>query len=131
MASERPFGHESPSVRSGRVLAVLGTLGLFVVIAIIVLHVVLRHGTMPHHAQVTARPEVIPPAPRLQPHPDADIAAERAQKKHMLTSYAWIGPSHHFARIPIQRAMQLYVQQHGVPHKSGAVPKSDAPGDSR
>lgn len=129
--AERPFGHESPNVRSGRVLAVIGTLALFVIIAVGVLHVVLHQGTMPHRAQVAARPAVIPPAPRLQPHPDADIAAERAQKRQMLTSYAWLDPSHRFARIPIQRAMQLYAQQHGAQHAPRAARTTPASGGSR
>lgn len=129
--AERPFGHESPGVNTGRVLTVLGALSLFVVIAVIVLHFVLRDAAMPHRVQVVDRSGVIPPAPRLQPHPDRDIASERAQKQGMLSQYAWTDPSRHYARIPIQRAMQLYVQQHAAPADPKTVRNNAAPGASQ
>ena len=83
------------------------------------------HVVMPEHAEVVTAPGVIPPNPRLQPHPQQDIALERAQKQQMLSGYRWLDGSHDFARIPIERAMQLYVQQHGG--QAGPAAPSSSP----
>jgi hypothetical protein len=64
---------------------------------------------MPEHAQLKTQPAVLPPAPRLQPHPDNDLTALREEKRALLDSYMWTDKSHRFARIPIERAMQIYV----------------------
>lgn len=125
--AERPFGHESSAINVKRILALMGTLALFVVISVGVLHFVL-HRVMPDHAQVQARAGAIPPPPRLQPHPDPDLAALRAQKRALLTHYAWVDPSHHYARIPIQRAMQLYAHEQA---KAQPAPQQTAGGGAR
>ena len=122
--AESPFGHEPPAVDAGRVLAAVGLLAAFVVISVVALHFVLHDAVMPRHAQVLDARGVIPPAPRLQPHPQIDIAAERAQKRQMLSRYLWLDSSRSFARIPIQRAMQLYVQQHSARQPVAATPAS-------
>jgi hypothetical protein len=126
--AERPFGHESSAINTLRVLAIMGTLALFMVIAVGVLHLVLHHVVMPEHAEVVTAPGVIPPNPRLQPHPQQDIALERAQKQQMLSGYRWLDGSHDFARIPIERAMQLYVQQHGGQAGPAAPSTKGSPG---
>lgn len=110
--AERPFGHEAPDPHVGRLMLVLGGLLGVVVAAVLVLHVLLHRDVLPGHARVVERAGVVPPAPRLQAHPDADIAAERAQAQQQLSGYAWTDPSHRFARIPIDRAMQLYADRH-------------------
>jgi hypothetical protein len=124
--SERPFGHESSAINTRWVLALMGSLALFVLIAVGVLHVVFHHVVMPEHAEVVTASGAIPPNPRLQPHPQHDIALERAQKHQMLSSYRWLDGSHDFARIPIERAMQLYVQQHGA--QAGPAAPTSSPG---
>lgn len=124
--AERPFGHESSAINVRRVLTAMGVLALFLVIAVGVLYLV-SHRVMPNHAQVLTRRGALPPTPRLQPDPATDIAAERAQKQALLARYAWIDPGHRFARIPIQRAMQLYVEQAA---QHAAQPASPASGRS-
>lgn len=121
--AERPFGHEPSAIHVGLVRILMGALALFVLIAVGVLYLVL-HGIMRHRVQVQTRPGAIPPEPRLQAHPDADLAALRTQKWQLLTHYAWADPSHRYARIPIQRAMQLYVQQQA---KAQPAPAPQAP----
>ncbi|MEO8809651.1 MAG: hypothetical protein ABI386_05350 [Rhodanobacter sp.] len=128
---ERPFGHESSAVPVGRVLAALGALAVFVVVAVSVLHLVLQDDALPHHARVVAIPGMVPPTPRLQPDPDADIAAERTQKYLMLSRYAWLDSSRTFARIPIQRAMQVLVQQQAAHANSPAQAGTSAAGTTR
>ncbi|HEV7121971.1 MAG TPA: hypothetical protein VGN24_00925 [Rhodanobacter sp.] len=126
--AERPFGHESSAINTQVVLTAVGILAAFVVIAVGVLHVVLHHAVMPEHAQVVTAPGAIPPEPRLQPHPQQDIALERAQKQRMLSRYGWLDGSRRFARIPIDRAMQLYVKQHGDQVGPAAPSTKDLPG---
>lgn len=49
------------------------------------------------------------PPPRLQAHPYADLAAVQAHADALLGSYAWLGPDHARARIPIDRAITAVV----------------------
>lgn len=116
---EHPFGHEPSAIATRRVLATGGVLALIVIGMVIALHFALRNGAMPNHAAVAIRPAPIPPAPRLQPSPQEDLAQLRADKARLLSYYAWTDASHHYARIPISRAMELYAQQHASPGKTG------------
>lgn len=106
---EAPFGHEPPGVATRRVVGVVLGIGVLIAIALVLLWLALTHWVMPEHAQLKTQPAVLPPAPRLQPTPDRDLAALRAEKKALLEHYAWTDKSHRFARIPIGRAMQMYV----------------------
>lgn len=109
---EHPFGHEPSAIATRRVLATGGVLALIVIGIVIVLHFALRNAAMPGHAAVAIRPAPIPPPPRLQPSPEEDLAKLRAQKTSLLSQYAWTDAAHHYARIPISRAMEIYVQLH-------------------
>lgn len=122
MAELRPFGHESSAIDIRHVLIVGAILAVTVLVVAAILHFVLDDWVMPRHAQVYARSAPIPPAPRLQPFPQQDLAALRAQKQLMLSGYAWTDPSHGYARIPIDRAMNLYVQQHAAVGLPAAKP---------
>ncbi len=106
---EAPFGHESPAVATRKVIGVVLTLGTVVAIALVALWLALTYWVMPEHAQLKTQPAVLPPAPRLQPHPDNDLTALREEKRALLDGYLWTDESHQFARIPIERAMQIYV----------------------
>ena len=59
-----------------------------------------------------------PPAPQLQTHPAADIAAFRAQEDAVLNGYGWVNKTAGVVRIPIARAMELQLQRQG----QGAAP---------
>lgn len=109
---EAPFGHESPAVATRKVIGVVLTLGTVVAIALVALWLALTYWVMPEHAQLKTQPAVLPPAPRLQPHPDNDLTALREEKRALLDGYLWTDKSHQFARIPIERAMQIYVGEH-------------------
>jgi hypothetical protein len=56
----------------------------------------------------------LPPEPRLQTSPPADLAAMRAQEDEILTHYAWIDRDAGVVRLPIRRAMEL-VASEGLP----------------
>ncbi|HJP98785.1 MAG TPA: hypothetical protein VJ862_09510 [Rhodanobacteraceae bacterium] len=106
---EAPFGHEPPGVATRKVIGVVLTLGAVVAIALVALWLALTYWVMPEHARLKTRPAVLPPAPRLQPHPDNDLTALREEKRALLDGYLWTDKTHRFARIPIERAMQIYV----------------------
>ncbi|MGH8147508.1 MAG: hypothetical protein ACREPY_14390 [Rhodanobacteraceae bacterium] len=108
------YGHAAPVLAWRRVLVIGAILALIVVIVVIGNYAALRVWLAPHHAQVMARRARVPPQPRLQPHPTADLAEFRAAKHKLLSSYAWTNASHTYARIPIQRAMRIYAQQHAA-----------------
>ena len=56
----------------------------------------------------------IPPAPRLQVDPAADLAAFRAAEAAELSSYAWENRAAGMVRIPIGRALVLTAER-GLP----------------
>lgn len=111
---EAPFGHEPPGVSTRRVVGIVLLLGTAVAIALVALWLALTFWVMPEHAELKTQPAVLPPAPRLQPHPDNDLAALREEKRALLDGYAWTDESHQFARVPIGRAMQMYAQEHNT-----------------
>ncbi len=75
---------------------------------------------MPHQVQVAAETGSVPPPPRLQVHAPDDLRALRLQKQALLDNYQWLDPDHTVARVPIERAMQLYVQQNAGAAQRGA-----------
>lgn len=112
--AEPPFGHESPTIDVQRILQVGAIVLVALLVAVTALYYILNRGVMPHYPQAVTRPGVIPPAPHLQAHPDRDLVALRAEKRALLSTYAWVEPSHAFARIPIQRAMEIYNREHAA-----------------
>lgn len=66
----------------------------------------------------------LPPAPRLQATPRLDFQEVRAQEDAHLEGYAWVDRAKGTARIPIERAMALWVE---LQHSATAGP---SPGGS-
>jgi hypothetical protein len=60
-----------------------------------------------------------PPAPRLQTRPREELKALRAAEDARLSGYGWVNPSAGVAYIPIERAMQLTLEQ-GLPARADA-----------
>ena len=127
---EKPFGHEPDAINYRTILMCAGILAVVVIGVVLGLHAILTGAVMPNHAEVAARPGEVPPKPRLQPHPQTDLAKFRAQKEALLSGYAWSDAQHDYARIPIQRAMQIYAAQHArlTPPSSGSAPASASSG---
>lgn len=96
--------HESYAVAASRLhwIALIMLLSLTAVVAAMYLLFKLWLSNAPAIAQAQ-----LPPAPRLQPHPAADLAAQLAREQRQLDSYAWTDRTHAAARIPIDRAIQL------------------------
>jgi hypothetical protein len=71
-----------------------------------------------------------PPEPRLEPLPLAPGQRLRAEEDAILTSYAWVDQKAGFARIPIDRALEILVQRGLPPSKPmppGAAPMAPPP----
>jgi hypothetical protein len=65
---------------------------------------------------------VLPPQPRLQVEPRADLHAYCVQQLTTLNSYGWEDQNNGVVRIPIDRAMELTLRQ-GLPARAaGDVP---------
>jgi hypothetical protein len=67
---------------------------------------------------------LLPPAPRLQADPVADLRRRQAEEDAVLNEYAWVDRSRGVIRLPIERAMILLLRR-GLPTRaasSGAHP---------
>lgn len=53
----------------------------------------------------------LPPQPRLEIDPGADLASLRAQEDAWLNGYGWVDKPSGTVRIPIERAMELMVER--------------------
>ena len=62
---------------------------------------------------------VLPPAPRLQVEPRADLHAYCEQQDKLLNSYGWADEHNGVVRIPVDRAMELTLRQ-GLPARAAA-----------
>jgi hypothetical protein len=60
----------------------------------------------------------IPPEPRLQAYPAADLERLRTREEKELNSYEWVDEATGVMRIPIDRAMEI-VAENGLPSRSG------------
>jgi len=68
--------------------------------------------------------EQIPPEPRLQAYPAADLHRLRVREEEQLRSYAWIDEATGIMRIPVDRAMDI-IAENGLPNRSQATRKGD------
>jgi hypothetical protein len=65
--------------------------------------------------------EIIPPEPRLQISPSADLAAMEADTRRRLDGYGWSDRKAGLAHIPVSAAMQM-LARHGWPDSPGGSP---------
>jgi hypothetical protein len=61
-----------------------------------------------------SRAAALPPAPRLQIDPDAELATLRNAENGRLSHYGWADRAHGIVHLPIDRAMQLTAKR-GLP----------------
>jgi len=109
--------HESYAVAARRlhwIAAILAaSLTGIVLLMYLLAHTWLQTTEPPHGA--------IPPEPRWQSDPAADLAAERARERALLHGYAWVDREAGVARIPIDRAMAILARS-----SSSAQPNREA-----
>jgi hypothetical protein len=72
----------------------------------------------PNPMAETAGPQ-IPPAPRIDDHPDIEIRELHSQEDQLLTTYGWTDKNAGTVRIPLDRAIELQLQR-GFPVKEAA-----------
>ncbi len=68
----------------------------------------------------------LPPEPRLQTTPAADLRKLRAREHEILASYGWVDRAAGTVRIPIDRAMELLLER-GLPPTPTAPPPPAPP----
>ena len=96
---------------------VVGLVGLLVVAAVLMwlLSAGLREARVAADPPLPKLPEARQPyevkGPRLQADPPADMAALRAAEEESLNRWGWTDEPKGEARVPIQRAMELLVEQ--------------------
>jgi hypothetical protein len=73
----------------------------------------------------------LPPAPRLQTEPRADLQAVRLAEDAHLKGYAWVDRANGVARIPIERAMARWVELQNTAATAQPAKTVGAPPDSR
>lgn len=121
----KPSSKEESTLDSELNIRVLvwSTVGLLVVLAIAVVAMwFLGFGIKdrlvaadpPPPALPEARIEHRPPAPNLQVDPRQQLLDLRADEERVLTSYGWVDQINGLTRIPIERAMEMLVEQ-GLP----------------
>lgn len=71
-------------------------------------------------------PPPLPPAPRLQTQPREELKNMRAEEDRYLNSYGWADPARGAVHLPIERAMEVLLQQ-GLPARAQA-PAGSSPG---
>jgi hypothetical protein len=57
----------------------------------------------------------LPPAPRLQATPEEELREMLAHEKALLETYGVVDPEGGYARIPIERAMELFPEGRDAP----------------
>lgn len=88
-----------------------------VVIAIIAAFPIIHAGRMPpvevRVAAIPGTPSPVSERAPLEPQPARTIAAFDAEKRRLLTEYAWVDRGRGIVRIPIEQAMDWQVQHAG------------------
>jgi hypothetical protein len=76
-------------------------------------------------------PEQIPPAPRVEEHPAIEIQQLHSQEDRLLSTYGWSDKQHGIVRVPIDRAMELQLQQGFSTERVPSKPSPNKPGGKR
>jgi len=126
VAAEPVPPRDNPDVsheRSDVNLRAIAAFGLALVIAALVIHIAL-YWLLAYYERSAARraPAIspmqaerqIPPPPRLQVSPPADLAELRAAEEKALRTYGWIDKERKIVRIPIDRAIEILAEK-GLP----------------
>jgi hypothetical protein len=67
----------------------------------------------------------IPPSPRIQSNPGADMQSYSQSQQNLLNTYAWVDRQNGIVRMPIDRAMELVLER-GLPTRSTSTPDAGA-----
>jgi len=83
-----------------------------------------NHQPLGSPASPLAKGRVLPPpgVPLLQAHPNQELEKYLADQKEVLDTYGWVDKKNGIVRIPIQRAMNILLQN-GLPIRNSKTPK--------
>jgi hypothetical protein len=107
--------------------------GLAVTVAIVCFIVYGIFWYLADHPLSTPRPnpmaeinqEQFPPAPRLEEHPAIEMHELNSEEDTILTTYGWTDKEKGIVRVPLDRAMELRLEQ-GFPTKPAGKPSGGA-----
>jgi hypothetical protein len=68
----------------------------------------------------------LPPKPRLQELPVRDLAAFEAAENQVLNNYGWVDKQKGTVHLPIDRAMELYLQRAPATRSQADIPQASA-----
>jgi hypothetical protein len=83
-----------------------------------------REGGPMAHDGTNVDARSLPPMPRLQPAPIADMKDMRAAEDKILKGYGWVDQGQGVTRIPVDRAIELLAQR-GIPGRTTNLPARD------
>lgn len=129
-----PVGHETTDASLGGVEKFMVILSVFLAICFAIVWFMFQYLSSRAQAEdarpspVTARQgERLPPLPRLQTVPYADLAAYRKAEDAALNGWSWADPGQTAAKIPVSRAIEILATQGlPVPPPSAATPNPGA-----
>lgn len=70
---------------------------------------------------------LLPPPPRIQADPGADMQSYFQSQQNLLNTYGWIDRQNGIVRLPIDRAIELILER-GLPARSANAPVNEASG---
>jgi hypothetical protein len=73
-----------------------------------------------------ATEQPLPPGPRVQSNPGADMQSYYESQQKLLNTYGWVDRQKGIVRLPIDRAMQLLLER-GLPTRSPNRPQNPPP----
>ena len=135
MAEQTEHGHGTPESSPGYekrdadvkrlmkvALGLLGLLAFGIIAAVAMLAIARQFTSQPGAEPVTfTTPAHLPPAPRVQRHPHADLLKLRAAEDSVLLGYGWVSKDSGLVRVPISRAMDLLLKE-GLPVRPQTAP---------
>jgi hypothetical protein len=119
LSEAKALGFEPRDVSAPGLLYFLVIVGVFLVITSLAIIGLFAHYRKTDQPRAVVQPlfgnaRPLPPPPRLQAAPGYDIQQYHDTENKFLNSSAWIDQNNGVARIPIDRAMALLLQQ-GLP----------------
>ncbi len=100
-------------------VAVVGWAALGVLLWLVLIPLILAWGYPASTGDTPKAPTVLPPEPRLQSDPRADLLSYEAEKERRLESYGWVDRDKGIVHIPIEVAMKRLASR-GIPDWPGA-----------
>jgi hypothetical protein len=116
-------GYETRDTNARAVLWFAAILMLTVIASVISMRGLFAHYSVSQPLGPAVSPfasdRTLPPEPRLQVHPAADLSRMRESQEEILNSYGWVDKTNGTVRVPIDRAMDLLLKR-GLPVRQAA-----------